>query len=87
MKKGGNYFICEYTGHAAIAGPYVRASVAARLVDAQPEPKDYCVMSRYALAKTQRYPLNKDGNEKLQSDLIEAAEDFDMDDLLYDDDD
>lgn len=85
MRPNANYYICEYESHTAVDGPHVRASAAARVVDSQHEPKDFCVMSRYALAKSGKYPLNKAGNQKLQDDLVEANAEFDMDDLLYDD--
>ena len=65
------YYICNYETHKAIFGPYKTSFTAADVIHnfAKDRQQFYCVMSRYMLAKTQKYPNTKAGNTALEADL------------------
>ncbi len=56
-----NYYVCDYSTHRVLHGPWPSAQVV-EFINSSDNPKGFCNMSRYLLAKEGVYPNNKAGN-------------------------
>lgn len=65
------YYVCDYTTHKAMYGPWKSSFTAARFITDKPkdEQSKYCVMSWYLLCKERTYTNNLAGEVALNKDL------------------
>lgn len=65
------YYVCDYHTHQVLRGPWSSAQVV-EFINSSDEPKKYCNMSRYLLAKEGVYPNNSAGNSLIEYHLAQS---------------
>lgn len=63
------YYVCDYRTHRVLLGPWTSAQVV-EFINNSSDPKLYCNMSRYMLAKEGVYPNNKAGDNLIALHIV-----------------